>query len=125
MILQRICLLRRRPATTATTHSATTNSATPSTATPIDEVLDHLALHGWTVNEDGQIRCPVCTARHFCASLDHLWDVWRICECRGAIPAHAENGCGLYRTCAQCGAIDITTLAPPADHRPAPPRRGR
>jgi hypothetical protein len=74
------------------------------------EVLDHLVLTGWTVSEDGDIRCSVCTARNFCASLDHLWDVWRICECRGAIPAHADNGCGLYRTCTQCGAIDITDL---------------
>ena len=76
------------------------------------EALEHLAnTHGWTISEDGHIRCPVCTARHLCGSLDHLWDVWRVCECRGAIPTHADHGCGLYRTCAQCGAIDITTLA--------------
>ena len=76
------------------------------------EALDHLAnTHGWTVSEDGHIRCPVCTARNFCASLDHLWDLWRICECRGAIPAHADNGCGLYRSCAQCGAIELADLA--------------
>jgi hypothetical protein len=88
------------------------------------EILDHLTLHGWTVNEDGHLRCPVCTARHFCARLDHLWDVWRICECRGAIPAHYENGCGLYRTCAQCGAVELATL----DHLPTTGqhhRRGR
>src|SRR6266516_4301057 len=75
------------------------------------DALDHLADNGWTISEDGQLRCPVCTARHFCARLNHLWDVWRICECRGAIPAHRVEGCGLYRSCAQCGAVDTTTLA--------------
>jgi hypothetical protein len=75
------------------------------------QALDHLAANSWTVTEDGHIRCPGCTARDFCASLNHLWDTWRVCECRGAIPAHHANGCGLVRTCAQCGAIDITTLA--------------
>jgi hypothetical protein len=39
------------------------------------QALDHLAADGWTVTEDGHIRCPVCTARDFCASLNHLWDI--------------------------------------------------
>jgi hypothetical protein len=73
--------------------------------------LDHVAADGWTISHDGHLCCPVCTARSFCASLDHLWDLWRICECRGAIPAHADNGCGLYRRCAQCGAIELADLA--------------
>ena len=75
------------------------------------QALDYLAADGWTVAEDGHIRCPGCTARDFCASLNHLWDIWRVCECRGAIPAHHANGCGLVRTCAQCCAVDIATLA--------------
>ena len=112
--------LRRLPHRPTTRTSRASSSTSTPTGTP------------WTTSpptagpsiEDGHLRCPVCAARHLCGSLDHLWDVWRVCECRGAIPAHHANGCGLVRTCAQCGAIDIATLAhlPTTGHHH---RRGR
>ncbi len=75
------------------------------------DVLDHLTTGSWTVTPDGHLRCPVCTARHLCGRLDHLWDVWHVCCCHGAIPRHHTNGCPLVRSCAQCGAFDEATLA--------------
>ncbi len=75
------------------------------------DAIDHLADTGWTLSTDGHVRCPTCSAHHLCASLNHLWGVWEICRCRGTTPAHATTGCGLFRCCAQCGAIEGSTFA--------------
>jgi hypothetical protein len=75
------------------------------------EPLAWAADNGWTITEDGHIRCRRCTARSLCHHSGHRWDFWIPCPCAGRIPSHHTSGCPLTRMCLHCGHHEATTLA--------------
>lgn len=76
-----------------------------------DAALRQLTDQGWTVTENGHIRCPRCSAKVLCGNLGHSWGPWCCCHCNGLIPDHATHGCPLIRGCQQCGFIHASDLA--------------
>ncbi|AEA27366.1 hypothetical protein Psed_5230 [Pseudonocardia dioxanivorans CB1190] len=73
--------------------------------------LDYAAANGWTITEDGHVRCPRCTAATTCAQIGHDDGDWIPCGCEGHIPEHAEHGCGMVHICAQCDRREHTAFA--------------
>ena len=72
------------------------------------------ALHeGWHLDLDGRTYCPRCITITICLTDGHDYSPWMPCYCRGRIPAHDINGCGLSRTCRRdgCGHLDTSDLA--------------
>ena len=84
------------------------------------DALDWAADHGWTITDDGHIRCPRCTAQNFCASLGHHYGPWQPCTCRAQLLAHYTAGCPLVRICQQCGHDQEATLDQLTSTRPGP-----
>lgn len=96
---------------------------TPHYDTPT-QAVDEAVTAGWVITDTGDLLCHRCWAVHLCTQLGHLWTPWEPCRCRTAIPAHAENGCGLIRFCEQCGHVESSSLADlPTTDEPAHPGR--
>lgn len=76
-----------------------------------NEALDHALDIGWTITDNGVLRCHQCTGRASCAPSGHTWDMWHPCYCRGRIPEHASTGCPLIRACTWCDQVERVTFA--------------
>ena len=74
------------------------------------DALDWAIDNGWTITQDGHLRCRRCSAQHLCHQLGHFYDLWHPCTCHGQIPSHRATGCPLIRVCLYCGHHDQATL---------------
>lgn len=76
-----------------------------------NEALDYATGHGWTITDNGDLRCHRCTGVASCTRSGHTFGLWHPCWCLGKIAHHAVTGCPLLRACTNCDHIEHVAFA--------------